>query len=206
MIVTNIVSQNKKKAVVYLDGEIAFVLYKGDFKQYRIDIGEDLSEENYIEITEKLIPKRALERSCNLLMTKDYTEKQLREKLQVDGYTEEVIDKTVERLKNERFLDDRRYAENYIFWKAKERSKNRIFMDLAQKGIDGRLAEDVYRELLEKNDIDGESKAVRSFLEKKRIDPSELDYEEREKLIAKLLRKGFSYDSIKKAFKGSEEL
>ena len=189
MVVTDIVSQNKKKAVVYLDGEIAFVLYKGDFKQYRIDIGEDLSEENYIEITEKLIPKRALERSCNLLMTKDYTEKQLCEKLQGDGYSEEVIDKTVERLKNERFLDDRRYAENYIFWKAKERSKNRIFMDLAQKGIDGRLAEDVYRELLEK----------------KKIDPSELDYEEREKLIAKLLRKGFSYDSIKKAFKGSEE-
>ena len=202
MIVTDIVSQNKKKAVVYLDGKIAFVLYKGDFKQYGIEIGEKLSEEDYKEITEILIPKRALDRSYNLLMTKDYTEKQLREKLRGDAYPEDVIDVTVEKLKYERFLDDRRYAENYIFWKAKERSRNRIFMDLAQKGIDSGLAEEVYRTLLEKNDIDSEANAVAAFLTKKKIEPEELDYEEREKLIAKLLRKGFSYDSVKKALKG----
>ena len=202
MIVTDIVSQNKKKAVVYLDGKIAFVLYKGDFKQYGIEIGEKISEEDYKEITETLIPKRALDRSYNLLMTKDYTEKQLREKLRGDAYPEDVIDVTVEKLKYERFLDDRRYAENYIFWKAKERSRNRIFMDLAQKGIDSGLAEEVYRTLLEKNDIDSEANAVAAFLTKKKIEPDELDYEEREKLIAKLLRKGFSYDSVKKALKG----
>ena len=202
MIVTDIVSQNKKKAVVYLDGKIAFVLYKGDFKQYGIEIDEELSEEDYKEITEILIPKRALDRSYNLLMTKDYTEKQLREKLRGDAYPEAVIDATVEKLKAERFLDDRRYAENYIFWKAKERSRNRIFMDLAQKGIDSGLAEEVYRTLLEKNDINVEANAVAAFLEKKKIESEELDYEEREKLIAKLLRKGFSYDSVKKALKG----
>ena len=204
MIVTNIVSRNKTKADIYLDGEIAFVLYKGDFKKYPIKIGDELSEEVYLEITKELIPKRALERSLHLLTNKDYTEKQIRQKLSDDGYTDAVIDVTIQRLKEERFLDDRRYAENYIFWKAKERSKNRLFMDLAQKGIDGRLAEEVYASLLEKNDIDEESNAVKLFLEKKKIIPKDLEYEEREKVLGKLLRRGFSYDAIKKAFRGED--
>ena len=108
MIVTNIVSRNKTKADIYLDGEIAFVLYKGDFKKNPIKIGDELWEEVYLEITMELSQKRGLERSLHLLTNKDYTEKQIRQKLSDDGYTDAVIDVTIQRLKEERFLDDRK--------------------------------------------------------------------------------------------------
>jgi regulatory protein len=198
MTVTDIVSRNKSKSNIFIDGEFAFVLYKGDFRHITLEVDKEISEEVYREIMEEILPKRALDRSYKLLMSKDYTEKQLRGKLKDDGYPEEIIQTTVEELKALKYLDDNRYAENFLFWKAKDRSRNRMMMDLRQKGIDPSVAEKIYDELLEKDDIDDEETVLIRFLEKKHFSPEKSTYEEKEKMKQSLYRKGFSFDSIQK--------
>ncbi|MBR6093470.1 MAG: regulatory protein RecX [Lachnospiraceae bacterium] len=205
MVVSDIVSRNKSKVTVYLDGEIAFVLYKGDLHRYGLETGSEIREDAYDEILREVLPKRALDRSCKLLLSRDYTERQIREKLLGDGYPEEVIIKTVERLKKERFLDDTRYAENFIYSCSKKKSRNRLFADLALKGVSREEAEEIYERLLDCGDIDGESETVLNYLKKKHVNPSSLEYEEREKLFASVMRKGFSYDSVKAAMAMLEE-
>ena len=199
MIVTDIVSRNKSKNNIFLDGEFAFVLYKGDFRHIRLEVDTEISEDVYREIMEELLPRRALDRSYKLLSSKDYTEKQIRTKLRDDGYPDRIIDNTIAKLKEERFLDDTRYAENFVFWKAKDRSRNRMMMDLRQKGIDPSVAEKIYDELLEKDDIDDEEVVLARILAKKHFDPPNASFEEKEKMKQSLYRKGFSFDAIQKA-------
>ena len=64
MTVTDIVFRNKSKATIFLDGEIAFVLYKGDLPKYGIEVGSELAEPDYEEIMSEVLPKRAYERAC----------------------------------------------------------------------------------------------------------------------------------------------
>ena len=57
----------------------------------------------------------------------------------------------------------------------------------------------------ESNDsgIDEETQ-IRRILAKKRFDPDEADYTERQKMIASLMRKGYSYDSISNCIRNSD--
>ena len=80
-----------------------------------------------------------------------------------------------------------------------------MFADLAMKGVSQDEAERIYNRLMEEGDIEEESAAVRKFLEKKHIDVKSLEFEEREKLFASLMRKGFSYDSVRVAVRGCSE-
>ena len=204
MTVTGLIPKNNKKITVFIDEKIAFVLYKGDFNKYHISEGEEIPEEDYDEIMHRILPKRALDRSYKLLLSRDYTERQLKEKLFSDDYPENIIDDTIQLLKEQKYIDDRRYTENYIFWQSKKKSRRRLMADLKQKGIKEEDASTVYEMLLEQNDIDDEEVLIRNFLDKKKIVPGELSYEEKEKITAMLLRKGFSFDAVKHILNGRE--
>ena len=81
MTVTSVVELDKKRCKIYLDGEFSFVLYKGELRDYNIMAGQEISDANYQEIIDVILPKRCKLRAMNLLQKKDYTEKQLRDKL-----------------------------------------------------------------------------------------------------------------------------
>ena len=196
MIVTKITEKNKKKLTVSLENGVAFVLYKGDFRNYHIAENENLPEKEFEEIMGELLPKRALDRSYKLLMSKDYTEKQIREKLNADGYPENIIENTVTKLKEQKYLNDSRYTENFIFWKAKSKSKRRLMTDLRAKGIGSGDAEEIYNKLLARNDIDSEEDVAKGFLQKKGFDAKNATFEEKEKMKQTLLRKGYSFDTV----------
>ncbi len=196
MTVTEIKPKNKSKYIICIDEKVAFVLYKGDLNHYHLNPGEEVESKEYEEIMKEVLPKRALDRSYKLLMSRDYTVKQLKDKLIGDGYPMQIIEDTIEKLKNEKYLDDERFAENYIFWKSKTKSRKRMIMDLKQRGIEFDASSNVYDELLEKNDIDNEETIILAFLAKKGFAPDSATYEEKQKMTQTLLRKGFSFDSI----------
>ena len=71
MKVSDIVELDKKRVKVYIDGEYAFVLYKGELRDYGVKLGEVISDENYEAIISELLPKRATKRAMNLLQKKN---------------------------------------------------------------------------------------------------------------------------------------
>ncbi len=81
MIVTEIEELTKTKFKVYLDGQFAFMLYKGELKRFGIKQGEDLTQENYEKIQNEVLLKRAKKRAMHLLEDMDRTESALRKKL-----------------------------------------------------------------------------------------------------------------------------
>ena len=81
---------SKSKYRVYLDGQPAFVLYKGELSRYHIREGYPLGEKEYGDIRDMLI-KRARMRAMKLLEMSDRSEEALRKKLADGGYPEEKM-------------------------------------------------------------------------------------------------------------------
>ena len=196
MLISDILEFDKKRSKVYIDGEFAFLLYKGELRDYNIKINNELSEGIYEEITKELLPKRATRRAMNLLQKKDYTEKQLRDKLSEGLYSGEAVDTAIEYVKSYHYLDDERYIRDYITYHMELRSKNRIIQDLTGKGIKKDAIIPIMEELYsdEENDVEQEQIAV---LLKKKHYAKDMEYKGKQKIMAFLLRKGYSMDSIK---------
>ena len=114
MYITDIVQHNKNKYKIYVDYEFAFVLYKGELRQYHLREGETIREEDYREIMEEVLPKRAKLYCMNLLQSREYTESQLRAKLTQGLYPKEIIDQAIAYISSYHYIDDLRYAEDYI--------------------------------------------------------------------------------------------
>lgn len=203
MQITGIIPLDKKRSRVYIDEEFAFVLYKGELRKLGINEGEDLDEETYREISEVLLPKRAKLRAMNLLKSRTYTEKQLRDKLRDGEYPKEIIDAAIEYVSSYNYINDQRYAEEYIRIHASDKSRTRMKQDLIKKGIGSGTIEAAF-EMCEEEGFGADELAQALKLLEKRgytgldgIDPKEWN-----KHYAFLARRGYSSEIIRKAMGG----
>jgi regulatory protein len=199
MIVTSIVPFDKKRKKIFIDGEYAFLLYFGDIRDCGIKEGKELPEAEYHRILEEILPKRAKLRAMNLLKSRDYTRKQLGDKLAEGLYPGDVIEEALNYVEFYRYIDDERYARDYITYHMSSRSRKRIAQDLANKGISRDILGPVMEELYAEEDGDIEFEQVMELLRKKHYDPDTADFKEKQKLMAFLLRKGFDMSTVRKA-------
>lgn len=198
MVVTDIIEVTKAKSRVFLDGEFAFVLYKGELRLYKLRKDEEVSEKAVEEILHTLLPKRAKKRSLMLLQKKDYTEMELRRKLHEGEYPQNAIDEAIDYVKSFHYIDDERYCRAYINCYSSKWSKQQITTKLLAKGIDKRLTYTVYDELLQDGQLNcNEEDLIRDIVRKKHYDSNVSDVKQRQKLYQHLLYKGFSMEKIK---------
>lgn len=81
--------------------------------------------------------KEALNYALRLLDRRDYTKKQLEDKLNSRGVAERDIIEVINYLKEKGYVDDERYARNYVYFRLKRGyGKKRIRFELLNKGID----------------------------------------------------------------------
>lgn len=197
MIVTGLEAVGKNRSRVYLDEELAFVLYKGELSRYGIKEGAELSEDIYREILDTVLTKRAKLRCMNLLKSMDRTEFQLRQKLRQGDYPEEVAERAIAYVKKFGYVNDRAYALRYIESRQGRDARRQIACDLRQKGI----SQDIIQEAFEEAEPQDEEALIRRLAEKKHIDPRTADRKERQRLYGFLMRKGFSSEAIGRALR-----
>ncbi len=170
MIVTQLSEISRGRYRVYVENEIAFVLYRGELKRMGIREGEEIPEEKLREIQEEILPKRAKKRAMNLLQKRDYTAAGLREKLRDGDYPETCIEEAIAYVESYGYIDDLRYARDFILYHLERKSRTRIEQDLQRKGIDRKLTQQVFTELEEEGTSQDEEAMIRVILEKKKYD------------------------------------
>lgn len=198
MEITQIIPLDKKRSKVYIDGEFAFVLYRGELAGLGIKEGGSLDESSYLEITQNLLPKRCIKRAMNLLQKRDYTSGQLRDKLREGFYSDSMIDEAIAYVTYYHYLDDERYVRDYITYHMSMRSRSRIITDLLSKGLSRDFIIPIVEELYAEEDPDLQLDQIRQLMVKKHFDPDSADFKERQKMTAFLLRRGFSMSDIRK--------
>ncbi|MCR4896887.1 MAG: recombination regulator RecX [Lachnospiraceae bacterium] len=196
MIVSQILPLNKSRSRVFLDGEYAFVLYKGELNRFHIREGEDLSEESYAQIMNEVLPKRAKLRAMNMLQSKSYTEAELARKLREGGYPENIISDTLTYVASYGYTDDVRYAADYIRYHCKDRGRRRLLMELQRKGVSEDSFEKAWQECEELGLTEDEDASLRMLLQKKHYKPEQADEAMRRRIVSYLLRRGYSMDRI----------
>lgn len=202
MIVTRTESLTKTKYKVDLDGQFAFVLYKGELSRYGVKEGAELTEEIVDEIYNTVLLKRAKKRAMHLLEDMDRTESGLREKLRQGLYPKEIIEKAIDYVRSFGYLNDARYAENFILSRRNSKSRKEIHALLHGKGISDEEISIAFENCYGNQE---EQEAVRRILEKKRVNPKTADDREMQKIYGYLARKGFRYETIRQVTQNYNE-
>lgn len=204
MRVTGIEELTRTRSRVFLDDKFAFVLYKGELRLYHLAVGEEIGQKDYEAIMGQVLPKRAKLRAMNLLKSREYTVRQLHDKLQTGGYPEQVIEEALAYVASYHYTDDLRYAVDYISSKESERSRRRIEQDLSARGIDRSTLEEAWRKWQEQGGSQDEQRMIRALLEKKHYDPDTADARDKQRICAFLLRRGFSMEQVMRALHADE--
>lgn len=199
MIVTQITGITKGRYRIYIEEKPAFVLYRGEVRRLDIREGEAVSEGVLREIHEEILPARAKRRAMNLLQSRDYTESGLREKLRGGDYPENCIEEALAYVKSYGYVDDRRYAKDFIAYNLDRKSRTRIEQDLMRKGITKDIVRAVFEELEGEGTRQDEEAMIRSLLEKKKYDPKTAARQDKQRMYAFLYRRGFHTEAINRA-------
>lgn len=142
---------------------------------------------------EDLTPKRAKKRAMHLLERQDRTEKQLRDKLKQGEYKEEVIDEAIAYVKSFHYIDDERYARNYIRYRQETKTKQQLKIALMKKGIE----QEIISYAMEDEYVADEIKLAKHLLAKKQFDKEEATDKERNRMMNMLVRRGYSYEVVR---------
>lgn len=194
MIISSISEFKNKKLRVCFDEGADLCLYKSEVRRLHLSVGDELSQERYSVIVEEILIPRAKSRAMHLLEKQDRTEADLRNKLKESGYDSNVAETAIEYVKSFGYIDDLRYASNYVHFHQGKKSRRALITALLAKGID---ADIINQALDDEYDID-ESEQIRAILVKRHYDFDNATYEERAKQIRYLMSKGYNMDSVRR--------
>lgn len=138
--------------------------------------------------------ERAIKYLLKVIKIKDFSEKELFEKLANKGYSDKAAEKAVKHLKESGLIDNRKFAAGLVrrFSDDKPTGKYIIMKKLKDKGIQ---QDDFEPYLKDINELD----LARKYIQKKLYKIKGKTGEEAKKFIYRsLMSRGFSYDSVEK--------
>lgn len=197
MKITEIEQMTKRKVRVFLDGEPAFVFSDKDMREWELQEGSELDGEKLGRLMQ-YIERMAARAAMELLIRRDYSEAELRQKLIGKGFSAAAAEKGVAYVQGYHYLDDERYARQFIAGCKGTVSRQMLIYKLRQKGI----SDDVIRLAMDEtewDDLDGIYYEIRKRYSAE-VELSELSEKERQKFYQALLRKGYHYADIKRVF------
>ena len=164
---------------------------------FSIEKGKKITAQQYQELLEEVVGKRAKKRALHLLEQMDRTEKQLRDKLLANEYPQSCIDGAIAYVKGFHYLDDSRYASNYVRFSQEKMSRVQMKQKLMQKGI----ASSVIADAIEEAYVADEMEQIMALLRKRKFVPEKADEKEFQRTYQYVMRRGFKSSDILKAMK-----
>lgn len=205
MRITSVQPLGKKRFKIQREDGLTLALYQGELFKYHLQEGASLPDEVVAEIIKSILCKRAENRLLNILQKKDYTEKQLTDKLREGYYPEEAIHYALHRMKDFGYVDDERYACTYIRNRIDSKSQKQIRMALQQRGIAADVIARAFLQNEEEGQVVDEVSQIKRILDKRHFCRETADYKEKAKHYAYLVGKGYRGESIRKAMAIAED-
>lgn len=198
MKITKIVKQNNsnERYNIYVDDEYAFSATLEDILKYSIKIDIEITKEQLDTLIEYCEENKCYNYALFLLSKKDYTQYEITKKLTSKGYSKDVINKIIDKLKRYDIINDEKYAKKYIneCLNIKKYGIKKIEYNLLAKGIELDSIENV------SCDYDIQLKTAIELIQKK-IKYYKNNKDIKNKLIRYLIYRGFEYDIVKEALK-----
>ncbi|OQA52986.1 MAG: Regulatory protein RecX [candidate division WS2 bacterium ADurb.Bin280] len=156
------------------------------------------SRRNKIDEDEQGMVEKCFQGALYYLNRRDRTQKELEDKLRGRGFDDQAIAKAVVRLKGLSFIDDERFARNFVrnSFNLKPKGRRRLKFELKRKG----LSEQVIENALQSEWTCDEYSLVMAQA-KKIVDKNSSLKREKifQRALGALIRRGFDYSMAKKA-------
>lgn len=146
-------------------------------------------------------PRSLMARGIDALSRREYSRKELREKLVQAleaGQSASEVDAVLDELESKKYLSNERYARSRVRMRSARYGNRRLAYELAMKGID---AEEVQEALQEAGD---EFERARAVWSRRYGNPPE-DYKEKTRQARFLAARGFGFDMIERVFDKARE-
>lgn len=194
MIITEARRRRRSLYLLVLDGQEGPTVDVRTFDESAYRVGGGITEEQLSSLLETSEYNRARDRALYLLALRDYACKELEKKLLTEACPE-VAARVVARLAEVGLLDDERYAERLAqsLSRSKQYPKRRVAQELTRRGVDRETAS------LAAGEIACEDFEQALALIEKKYYNKMTDRDSRQKVMASLARRGFSYESIRRA-------
>lgn len=188
---------------LFLDGEAAVKLDTQVFLQSGLKPGDQVSDQELFELIQASDARRAQEKALYLLEYRNYSKRELTEKIARTAASREAAQAAAGRMEELGLIDDRRFGEDYAreLFSRKGYGARRAAQELRRKGLDQELVQ----ELVEKYGSPEQSgENIRRVLEKKYPGWRE-DEKVRRRAFAALQRLGYSYQEVREAMGQDED-
>lgn len=157
---------SKQRSRICLDDGTGFILYRKEIYHYDLKEGQELSREIYQKILQEIMIPRARKKAMHLLEQMDRSKAELSNRLKEAGYLPEAIENAISYVESFHYIDDERYARNYIRYHQEAKSRRRLNQDLKKKGI----SDEIIRLAMEEENQTDPKDQIRKLLEQKHYD------------------------------------
>jgi regulatory protein len=187
--------RNRQRVNVYIDGQFAFGL--AAIQAMQLSIGQELSAAEIDQLKEKDQVEAAYELALNFLSYRPRSTVEVQRRLAEKGWDEHTVEEVVTRLSRSGLLDDESFVRYWVENRDTHRPRGcrALRYELLQKGVANRLID---AELADYDEGDAAYRAA-SAQATKLVRQSEDTDIVREKLLAFLHRRGFSFDTARDA-------
>ncbi|OGY09217.1 MAG: hypothetical protein A2700_03120 [Candidatus Blackburnbacteria bacterium RIFCSPHIGHO2_01_FULL_44_64] len=196
--ITRLVQQrNKNRVNVYLDGKFAFSVTLESALENNLKLEKILSQEEMEKLRGKDFDDKIFSRLTSFAVRRPHSKKEIEIWLHRKGIQNEEKEKFINRLIEIGLINDEEFAKWWADQRVTFRAKpaKMIKMELRAKGVEDEI---ITRTLEEQEGPTDEERAQRVLTKKYGKIPKAQDMKEKKRIYDFLLRRGFSYETIKK--------
>jgi regulatory protein len=187
--ITNFTPQikNQDRVNVFIDDKYAFSLDIFQVSELGVKVGQELSEEELENLKKASDFGKLYARTLGWLISRPHSKREVKDYLRRKKTEEDLATAVMARLEAKSYLDDARFARFWVEnrFQKKGVSRKRLQLELIKKGI----SQDLIASALESAPRDDATEIDKILAKKaKRYE------QDPQKLLAYLVRQGFSYD------------
>lgn len=193
--------KRRNKYKVFIDNEYAFSLSKKALDKFSLAENDEFSQQEMASLREKIELFEGEEALLHYLKYRFRSEKEIRKKLKTKSISQAVIEKLVKKFIDYGYIDDERFAENYLNDLLTHHPQGEYLLrrKMIKKGISAKIIDSLFAKYVTKEKVQEMSDKL---LEKKRnsLERYEDRRKQKRKALAYLQRKSFPYHIAKNSF------
>jgi regulatory protein len=188
---------NPKRLNLYLNGNFWLGVSRETFIKHNLKKGLEINKKQKNEIEKEESLSKAFDCSLKYLSYRSRSRQEIREYLKKKEFNNDIIDKTIVKLKKYNYLDDQRFLIDFTnSLIAKNKGPKYIISKLLTKGFKKNKIEKTLKDCYtNKKQRKVCRQTAKKYLKKKKLNLN--NYQDKQKLFRFLAQRGIEYDIIK---------
>lgn len=192
------VTEVRYRVCVELDSGQRYYLKRSDLSGYPLEVNAEVDEDAFHRYVLARQYPEGLEKAVAMLAVRACSREEIRRKLTGRGICEEAADLVVYKLEKEGLLNDREFTEQWVRYRSGSKyGGKRIYRELRMKGIDEETAAEAVEGLDEEETLENAVSLARKVIGRRK--PGEDLWKLKQKAMQSLVRRGYDWDTARKA-------